>query len=108
MNDVSDNDSYSNNGSAAAYLSLGQMRTAGHAAQINLDVVGANDKYVLIGINPVRSFFNNGNIELTAERYSASTLNASTTWENINSITIFSTSENYPLPAGTVVELWGY
>lgn len=108
VNGVSASDSYSNNGSAAAYLSLGQMRTAGHAAQINLDVIGANNKYILIGINPVRSFFNNGNIELTAERYTASTLNASTVWENINSLTVFSTSENYPLPVGTVVELWGY
>lgn len=111
INNISDENSYSNNGSAASYLSLGQMRTAGHASQINMDSVGANGNYVLIGVNPTRSFFRdsgNDTVQLTAERYSASTLFSSDVWEYINSITFFLSNETYPFPVGTTIEVWGY
>ena len=106
--DTSQN-AYTNNGSASENISLGQLRTGGSAAQVTLDSVGANGKFILVGISPCRSYYvSGGSVSLTAERYTTTTTYAGEGWEYIESFTVMSSSSSYPLPVGSVVELWGY
>ena len=108
INGVESDNSYSNNGSASNSISLGQFRNGGNHAQINLSSVGSDGKYILIGIAPVMSFYDDGTPNITAERYTVTTLEAGSVWEYIHSVKLFPSQSSSVLPIGTAVEVWGY
>ena len=108
VNGVESENSYSSNGTANSTLGLGQFRNGGNHAQINLSSVGSDGKYILIGIAPVMSFYDDGTPNITAERYTVTTLEAGSTWEYIRSVKLFPSQSSSVLPIGTVVEIWGY